>query len=400
VVIDAKSAFPKIAGIYATAPLEVLKARQAFGLADQHSDILDAAMLKAAIQFRGDALGDGVYFGGAPRNLRAEKQTEALIPDILAAFYVEKYSSPDVKAEVTDMAENMRHALDRRLAALSWMSPASKAAARKKLADMQFHIGFPDRFDDYANLEVHENDLYGNDRRSAAYQWHVLVAKLGQRFDRSIWQVQPEYATFNYVPTTNIVEIPAALLVSPFFDIKADKAVNYGSVGTTLSAMIVSPFFTKKGLQYDVSGRLRPWLSPQEMAQFSAIREKIADQYSAVEALPGLHLHGELLGDEALGDLAGLEIALDAYEASLNGVPAPILDGRTAEQRFFLGRAQAWQAKFVESFIRSQTATGSNEPPFMRVNGLLPNMERWYAAFDVKPGDKLYRAPSERLHLW
>lgn len=186
----------------------------------------------------------------------------------------------------------------------------------------------------------------------------------------------------------------------PFFDIKADAAVNYGSVGATMGATIAGAIFTKQGLDHDADGRLNPWLEPGEIARFSAIRARIADQYSAVEALPGFHLKGELLADEALGDLVGLEISLDAYHASLKGKAAPVLDGFSGDQRFFLGRAQMWRAKFVESFVRSQIATGSNEPPFMRVNGLFPNIDAWYRAFDVKPADRLYIAPEKRVRAW
>ncbi|MEO7326826.1 MAG: M13 family metallopeptidase [Dokdonella sp.] len=400
VVVDAKSAFPAIAKIFAAADLDVLKARQAFGVADQHSDILDSTMLAAAISFRGNALGDGVYLGAAPRRLRAEKGAEATIPGIVSALYVAKYSSSHVKTIAQQMAENMREALDARLRDLSWMSPTSRGKARDGLKKMRILIGYPDRFDDFSALSVDDKDLYGNYARSSAYQWGVLVHRLDKPFDRSLWSVSPEYPTFNYSPTSNTVEIPAALLVPPFFDVNADPAVNYGSAGAIIGAMMASPFFTKQGLNYDADGHLNPWLTQQEEEKFSAIRTRLATQYSKVEQLPGFPLKGELVADEALGDLAGLEISLAGYIASLKGVPAPLLDGYTGNQRFFLGRAQMWRAKFVESFVRSQIATGSNEPPFMRVNGLLPNMDAWYAAFNVMPGAKLYIAPRERVEIW
>ena len=400
VVIDARSAFPKIAAIFAAAPLDVLKARQAFGIADQGVYFLNSELAAAANEFRGNALGNGAFMGGAPRNVRAEKTSELVIGDIISALYVARYSSPRVKAMSQEMAENMRKSLDARLQALSWMSPASRAKARAKLAKMQILIGYPEHFDDDAGLEINDHDLYGNSVRSAAYQWQVLVRRLGRPYDPSQWSVRAEYPTFNYNPASNTVEIPAALLVSPFFDAEADSAVNYGSAGTIIGAMIASPFFMQQGLNFDTDGHLNPWLTRDEAARFTAISRRIADQYSKVEQIPGFPLKGELLADEALGDLAGLEIALDAYHFSLKGTPAPSYSGYSGDQRFFLGRAFMWRAKFVESFVRSQIATGSNEPPFMRVNGLFPNMDRWYSAFDVKPGDKLYIAPEERVRVW
>ncbi len=400
VVVDAKSAFPKIAAIYAAAPLEVLKARQAFGIADQRSDLLDSRMLAAAVSFRGDALGDGVYGGGGPRTYRAEKEEEAQIGDIVSALYVARFSSPKTKAMAQDMAEAMRKALDARLASLSWMGQSSRSQAREKLARMRLLIGYPEGFQDYAGLKIDDTDLYGDHMRAAAYQWRILVGLLNRPFDASRWSVRPEYPTFNYNWTSNTVEIPAALLVAPFFDENADPAVNYGSVGSTIGATIASALLTRQGLSYDAAGNLHPWLTPGEAVHFSALSKQIADQYSVVEPLPGLHLKGDLLSDEALGDLAGLQIALDAYHASLEGAPSPVLDGYGGDQRFFLGRAQMWRAKFVDSFVRSQITTASNEPPFMRVNGLLPNMDAWYEAFGVAPGDRLYIPPERRVRLW
>jgi len=400
VVIDARSAFPKIAAIFAAAPLELLKARQAFGVADEGVYFLNSELGAAANEFYGNALGNGAFMGSAPRNIRAEKTSEMVLGDIVSGFYVARYSSPRVKAIAQEMAENMRQALDAHLQTLSWMGPASRARAREKLARMHILIGYPEHFDDFAGLEVKEHDLYGNYARSAAYQWQALVHRLGKPYDPSQWSVRAEYPTFSYTPTSNTVEIPAALLVPPFFDAAADPAVNYGSAGTIIGAMIASPFFMQQGLNFDTDGHLNPWLARDEAARFSAMSRRIADQYSRVEQIPGFPLKGELLADEALGDLAGLEISLDAYHASLRGSSAPQLDGYSGDQRFFLGRAFMWRAKFVESFVRSQIATGSNEPPFMRVNGLLPNMDSWYSAFDVKPGDGLYVAPEQRVKIW
>ena len=353
VVIDAKSAFPKIAAIFAAAPIELLKARQAFGVADQAVYLLNSELAAAADEFRGNALGNGAFMGGAPRNIRAEKTSEMVIGDIVSGLYVAKYSSPRVKTIAQAMAENMRQALDAHLQALSWMGPASRAKAREKLARMHILIGYPEHFDDYAGLEIDDHDLYGNYVRSAAYQWQVLVHRLGRPYDQSQWSVRAEYPTFSYTPTSNTVEIPAALLVPPFFDVAADPAVNYGSAGTIIGAMIASPFFMQQGLNFDTDGHLNPWLARDEAARFSEIGRLIADQYSRVEQIPGFPLKGELLADEALGDLAGLEISLDAYHLSLRGTSAPQLDGYSGDQRFF-SRPRLHVAGEIRRVLRSK----------------------------------------------
>jgi len=398
VVIDAKSSFPKIAEIYAKTPLETLKARHAFALADQRNDLLDSRALAAAIQFRGQELGNGVYFGAAPIELRSEKEVEGEIPDIATALYLQHYSSPSIKTTVERMAEDMRGALDQRLKNLSWMTPEHRQLARQKLARMQLHIGYPNRLETYDDLKVFRDDPYGNHMRAADNQWKLLVARLGHPYDPSRWSIRAEYATFNYNPAANTVEISAGLLVPPFFDEKADEAVNYGAAGTILGAMIAAPFFTQQGLAYDPTNHLHKWLSDPELNAFQGFRHQIAAQYSKVEPLPGMPLRGELVADEALGDLVGLQIALDGFHRSHPTDAAK--DGYLADQRFFLGRAQLWRAKFIDSFVKSQIATGSNEPPFMRVNGLLPNMDAWYEAFDVQSGDRLFIPADQRVRPW
>jgi predicted metalloendopeptidase len=188
------------------------------------------------------------------------------------------------------------------------------------------------------------------------------------------------------------------MLIPPFFDIDADDAVNYGAVGTIIGSQIASAV-VGVGIDYDASGRLGKWLSAEDRARFDQAREKISALYSREEPLPGVHLKGDLLVSESLTDIMGIEIALDAYHASAKGAEQALLDGYTGDQRFFLGRAQSWRAKFSDTMLRNQIATGSNTPPYFRLNGPLPNVDEWYSAFDVKPGDKLYLAPSERVHL-
>lgn len=395
VIVDAKSAFPKLAAVFAATPLSVLQARMAFDAADYGSARLSRPIREAANDFRGKMFRTG-FTDDAARDVAAEQILETCVPDILAALYVRRYSSPQVKAKAEEMAQAMRRALDARLQTLAWMDPPSRALARSKLARLQINIGYPQRFQDYAALAIAPDDLYGDVARAAAYAWRRRVASLDRPVDRSEWQTAPEYPQYNYLVTRNALEISAAMFQPPFFDLRADDAVNYGAVGAVIGQTMLTAFDNQGG-QFDAAGRLRPWRSAEDERRLAAMTAALSAQYSAVEPLPGLHLKGELVVNEALDDIGGLQIALDAYHASLKGRPAPVLDGYTGDQRFFLGRAQMWRAKFGVEMQRNQIATGSNSPPFQRINGPLRNMDAWYAAFGVKPGDKLYLAPEDRV---
>ncbi|MGZ7031662.1 MAG: M13 family metallopeptidase [Thermoanaerobaculia bacterium] len=398
VIVDAKSAFPAIAKAFADAPLTVLQARQAFAAADEAAPLLNKAMVEANFDFRSKKF-NSLFQSPAPRSIRAEQAVEANIVDIVSALYVSRYSSPDTKAKATEMAENLRKAFDVRLENNTWMSSATKQRARRKLAAMAIHIGYPDRFQTYEGLAIRDDDLYGNVTRAAAWNWRRSVAQLGHEFDRSEWALAPGYPQYTYLPATNAVEISAATLQPPFFDPKADDAVNYGAIGAVIGQQIVNGFDNQGG-RYDASGKLADWWTVEDRKRLAAEMAKLSAQYSAVEPLPGLHVKGDLVVDEALDDIGGMLIALDAYHASLHGAPAPDLDGFTGDQRLFLGRAQMWRAKFSEGFVRNQIATGSNAPPFLRVNGPARNLDAFYQAFDVKPADKMYIAPAERVRVW
>lgn len=396
VVVDAPDATAKIAAIYAETPLAVLQARQAFADAE-----IDAPRLNAALHAESAAFQRKVMQGlqqDPDRALEAEKWLEACMPDALSALYVARFSSPAIKARAEEMAVGMKAVLDTRLQQSPWLSPPGRAKAREKLARMRFHIGYPDSFDDYADVTVSDSDFYGDVSRAAAAAWRRSVAQLDRPFDRAAWALTPIYPQYGYVFATNTVEIPAALMLPPFFDPRADDAVNYGAVGTVIASMIVNAF--GGGIDYDAEGRLRPWLTADETHRYAALRSALAAHYSLEEPLPGIHIKGELVADEAVNDLGAVRIALDAYHAALHGAPAPMRDGYSGDQRFFLGRAQMWRAKFGPDFLRNQLATGSNAPPYMRINGPLPQIDEWYAAFEVKPGDKLYVAPDARIRLW
>jgi putative endopeptidase len=398
VVVDARSAFPQIAAVFADTPLEVLKARHAFALADDAAPLLNRAMVEANYDFRVRTL-SGISQPVPARAFRAEQAVEANLVDLISALYVARYSSSETKSQVTAMAEKLRAAFDRRLADNAWMSAATKQRARQKLARMAIHIAYPDHFRTYEGLTIDDHDLYGNAARASAWNWHRAVEKLTSPADRSEWSLAPGYPQYAYVPAKNTMEISAATLQPPFFDLNADPAVNYGAIGAVIGQQIVSAFDNQGG-RFDAEGRLADWWTAEDRRHLAAETAKLAAQYSTAEPLPGFHVKGELVADEAIDDLGGMLIALDAYHASLRGLPAPVLDGFTGDQRLFLGRAQMWQAKFSEGFLRNQIATGSNAPTFLRVNGPARNMDSFYRSFDVTPEDKMYIAPQDRARIW
>jgi putative endopeptidase len=398
VVLDAKDAIPRIAAVYAATPIAVLQARQAFAAADENGPYLSTAFVAANFEFRTRVF-LGAAFPKLPRDVQAETALESFIPDILGKFYVDRYSSPEAKAHVEQMAEFMRTALDTRLQHLAWMSEATRAKARAKLARMRIKVGYPAHFDSYNELELSETDLYGDVVQAKAYNWHTLVDRLHKPFDRDLWFSVPEYPNYNFLDTTDTVEIPAALLQPPFFDLKADDAVNYGAVGALLAESMYGAF-SLSGRHFDADGKLHDWWTPAETAYFDKESAKLSAQYSAVEVLLGLHVQGQLVLNEAVMDLGAMQLLLDAYHLSLHDKTPPVLDGFTGDQRVFLGRAQMWRVKFPEAFIRNLVATGANAPPFMRINASLRNTGAWYETFDVKPGDKMYIAPEDRVRLW
>ena len=397
--IDAREAFPKIAAIFADTALAILQARQAFAVVDANADVLGAAVVQENFKFRTQMLAGQGGVAPATRATRAEFAIGTHLDEAAGSMYVARHFSPQAKARVLEMTENLRHALDRRLAQSTWLAHDTKATARDKLAKMLLHIGYPEHPQDYKGLQISDTDAYGDMQRSAAYKWRQQIRRLNQPFLRTEWALTANYPNYSYQTTTNTLEIPAALLQPPFFDINADAAVDYGSMGALIGEVMMMAF-DPQGQNYDADGRLREWWSSADVAYFDAQAHKLSAQYSAIEPLPGLHMKGDLVISESIDDLGGLLIALDAYHTELHNRPAAQRDGFSGDQRFFLGRAQMWRAKFGTNFIRNQVATGVNSPPFLRVNGPIRNMDAWYAAFDVKPGDKLHLAPDERVRIW
>jgi putative endopeptidase len=294
----------------------------------------------------------------------------------------------------------MRRAYGERINQLTWMSPETKVAAREKLATFLPKIGYPDNWRDYSALEVRAGDAFGNGRRAAAYTWRYDVARLSRPADKSEWlYMDPQEINAYYNPVFNEIVFPAAILQAPFFDPNADPAVNYGAIGGVIGHEM-GHGFDDQGAKSDAHGVLRDWWNAQDVARFSALTGSLATQYAAFEALPGLNLNGQNTLGENIGDNGGLQVAYYAYHLSLNGAPAPTLDGTSGDQRFFMSWAQAWRTKLREAALRNRVTSDEHSPPLFRCNGTVRNMDAWYAAFNVQPGAALYLPEEQRAEIW
>jgi putative endopeptidase len=319
--------------------------------------------------------------------------------EALGQMYVEQHFPPASKQKVLALVENLRAAYAYDMQQLPWMSAATKKLALEKLAAFRPKIGYPAKWRDYSALEIRPGDAFGNAVRANEFEWRREQMRLGQPTDRDEWGMTPQTVNAYYNPTFNEVVFPAAILQPPFFDPNADDAVNYGAIGAVIGHEM-GHGFDDQGAKSDAHGVLRTWWQPQDEAAFSKLVDHLADQYSEYVALPGLKVNGRLTLGENIGDLGGLSVAYAAYHRSLNGRKPPVLDGLSGDQRYFLSWAQGWRTLHRDEQLRSQVMSNPHSPPKFRVNGVVRNIDAWYAAFDVKPGDQLYLPPEERVRIW
>ena len=296
------------------------------------------------------------------------------------------------------MVKNILAAFGKRIDRLDWMDAATKAKAHEKLANFQVGVGYPDRWRDYSGLSIVAGDAYGNWRRGELFEYRRNLAKLGGPADRGEWYMTPQTVNALYAPMQNSISFPAAILQAPFFDPAADPAVNYGAIGGVIGHEI-SHGFDDTGALFDARGNVRNWWTDADMAHFKASSKQLVEQYNGYKALPDLSVNGELTLGENIADLAGLATSYDAYHLSLNGAPAPVIDGVTADQRIFLGWAQNYRGKYREAALRRVLLTDGHAPGEYRAD-TVRNLDAWYPAFDAKPGEKLYLAPADRVKIW
>src|SRR6185437_6991831 len=408
IVVAEKSAFPVLAGIVADTPLATLKAWEAFRTVDDAAPDLSKSFADAYFELHNKTLS-----GQAEQAVRWKRGVLAVsgISDgsdridyfgkmewAVGQLYTAKYFPPSAKAKIEELVLNLKAAFRARLEKLDWMSPATRAEALKKLDTYVIKVGYPDHPRDYSRLVIRDDDLIGDVRAAARHSWDFYIARLNGPVDRDDWSMTPQ-TNDAYNGSLRDIVFPAAILTPPIFDAAADPAVNYGAAGGVIGHELTHGF-DDQGRQLDSTGALRDWWAPADAAIFKARAAMLGAQYTAFEPFPGVHVNGDLTMGENIADLGGVTLALDAYHASLKGQPAPVLGGLTGDQRVLLAWAQAWRGKARDDFVKKQVVSDPHSPRQYRVNGVMRNIDAWYLAFGVQPGDKLYLPPDKRVHIW
>lgn len=409
VIMGEKTAFPKLAHIYAQTPVPVLQAWQAFHIADNAAPYLSKAF--ADIHFE---MHDKTLAGQKEQRVRWKRGVYAvsggdfLVGDRFGTFgtlgfavgqiYTAKYFGPDAKAKIEALVANLKAAYRVRIEKLDWMDPETKTEALKKLDTYSIKVGYPDHPRDYSALVITDDDLIGNIRRAGAADWAFYTGRLFGPVDRSDWGMTPQ-TNDAYNGSLRDIVFPAGILQAPEFDANSDPAVNYGAIGGVIGHELTHGF-DDQGRKIDAVGALRDWWKKEDAANFETRARKLGEQYSKFQPIPGVNVNGELTMGENIADLGGLTLALDAYHMSLGGKPAPVIDGTTGDQRLFLGWAQAWRGKVTDDYVRRQVVSDPHSPRQFRVNGVVRNIDAWYTSFGVQPGERLYVAPEARVRIW
>ncbi len=409
VIVGEKSAFPKLAAIFAQTPVETLQAWQAFHIADNAAPYLSKNFTGAYFEMR-----DKTLSGQKAQKVRWKRAVFAVsggdfgVGDRFGTYgtmgwgvgqlFSAKYFPPSAKAKIEALVVNLKAAYRVRLEKLDWMGPKTKVEALRKLDTYTIKVGYPDHPRDYSKLMIADDDLVGDVRRAGAGDWAFYTGRFFGPVDRSDWLMTPQ-TNDAYNGSLRDIAFPAGILQAPMFDAAADAAINYGAIGGVIGHELTHGF-DDQGRKIDADGALRDWWTKEDAAKFDARAKQLGAQYSTFQPIPGVHVKGELTMGENIADLGGLTLALDAYHTSLHGQPAPVIDGLTGDQRVFLGWAQAWRGKVTDDFVRKQVVSDPHSPRQFRVNGVVRNIDAWYAAFGVKPGEKLYVAPGARVHIW
>jgi putative endopeptidase len=384
-------------GLLRDTPIATWKELLVFRVLATYADELPDAFGRAQFEFRGRTLSGQQEMRARPK--RGVDEVEGAIGEALGRLYVERYFKADAKARMDQLVKNLLAAFKVGIDELDWMSPATKAQAQAKLAKFSVKIGYPDQWRDFSSIVVKKDDALGNARRAFTFAYDDMVSRLGQPVDRTRWGMTPQTVNAYYSPANNEIVFPAAILQPPFFNVEADDAVNYGAIGAVIGHEI-SHGFDDQGAKSDGDGNLRNWFTDADLKAFQERTSRLAAQFEAYEPLPGMKINGTLTLGENIGDLSGLAVAHRAYRLSLGGRPAPVIEGFTGDQRFFLGWAQVWRTRMRDDALRQRLLTDPHSPGDYRALVPLTNLQAFYDAWDVKPGDKMYRPPSERVKIW
>jgi predicted metalloendopeptidase len=385
-----------LSALVASQPLDTWKDYLALRAIEHASAYLPKAFVDERFEFYGHTL------SGTPQQRdrwkRGISATNFALGDAVGKLYVQRYFAPSEKARAEAMVQNLIAAFARRIDQLAWMAPETRARAKAKLAVLKIGVGYPDHWIDYSTLEIRPGDALGNMLRAEKFELQRNLAKLGRPVDRSEWVMTPQTVNAVNLPVMNAMNFPAAILQPPFFDPRRPAVMDYGSMGAVIGHEI-SHSFDDQGAQFDATGKLANWWKPEDFAHFKEASGKLARQYDQYRPFPDLALNGQQVLSENIADLAGLAVAYDAWKLSLGGKPAAAVDGFSGEQQFFMSFAQSWRNKTREPALRRQVITDGHAPARYRAL-TVRNLDAWYGAFDVKPGDKLYLSPEQRVRIW
>ncbi|MES2220786.1 MAG: M13 family metallopeptidase [Acidobacteriota bacterium] len=390
------TAFTGEAALVASTPVGTWKDWLAYHFIEEYAGVLPKALADEHFNFLGKTL-VGVP-QQRPRDQRGVFVVDDLLGDAVGKIYAQRYFSPDAKAAAQSMVGNIIAAYRVRIKALTWMAPSTKAEAEAKLNALYVGVGYPESWHSYQGYEVKPDDIFGNVWRAGTFRYHQQIDRLGNEVDRKEWSMTPQTVNAVNLPLQDALNFPAAILQPPFFDAKAPAAANYGAIGSIIGHEISHTFDTE-GSTFDATGRLRDWWTPSDLAHFDAATAKLAAQYDTYMPFPDLHVNGKLTLAEDIADVAGISAAYDGYHASLGGKPAPEQDDFSGDQQFFIAFAQNWESKERPAALRRQVMTDPHAPAQYRAD-TVRNIDAWYAAFDVKPGQTLYLAPTDRVRIW
>jgi len=397
VIVRQPDYIPAIDSIIAATPVSTWRDYLTFKLIDSYANELPAAFQNARFEFRGRAMSGQQEM--ASRWKRGVDEVGGTLGEAVGKLYVQRNFKPAAKARMDSLVQNLREAYAVGIDSLTWMSPATKAQAKDKLAHFTVKIAYPDKWRDYSALTIRPDDLFGNAKRASEFQYAYNVSQLGKPVDRSRWGMTPQTVNAYYNPSLNEIVFPAAILQPPFFDPAADDAVNYGAIGAVIGHEI-GHGFDDQGRKSDGMGNLRDWWTEADAKAFDARTARLGAQYDAIMPVDSVHINGKMTMGENIGDLSGLAQAYRAYKISLHGKEAPVIDGFTGDQRFFMGFAQIWRTKYRDAALRQQLLTDPHSPGTARAYVPLINNDAFQAAFNVQPGDKMYLPPEDRVKIW
>jgi len=397
VILREKSAIISAANVFADTPLDVLKDYLTVSLMNSNSAYLPKRIDDASFEFYGKTLRGQQE--QRPRWKRAVSAVNGTLGEVVGKVYVKEHFPPDSKTQMNELVENLRASFKDGIDGLDWMADETKEQAQYKLKKFNPKIGYPDKWESYTGLTVDAEDLIGTIKSARKWEWEDSIGQIGQPIDRDEWGMTPQTVNAYYNSILNEIVFPAAILDAPFFDPNADPAVNYGGIGAVIGHEM-GHGFDDQGRKSDGDGVQRDWWTAEDATAYEGRAKALADQYSQFEPLPGENLDGNLGLGENIGDLTGVTMAYDAYKRSLNGKEAPVIDGFTGDQRFFMAWAQVWAIKWKDEALSAQIKNGPHSPGEFRANGIVRNFGPWYDAFDIKPGDPMYIPPEERVKIW